>query len=64
MRKLVKRIEAAGLTVVLSKNGHWKVFQGGMLVGTLAGSASDHRSIRNSLADIRRATGISLKETR
>ena len=57
LRDLLKRIEAAGGTVEpsRSKTGHWKVYLAGVFVGTLAGTPSDWRSMKNALAQLRRA---------
>jgi hypothetical protein len=64
LRKLIKAMEANGLTVVLSKNGHYKVYRDGAMLAVIPGTTSDWRSIRNSIAQIRKATGIDLKESK
>jgi len=56
LRKVVKALEAQGFTVEQSRNGHYKVRNAeGVLVCTIAGTPSDGRSWKNSLAALRRA---------
>jgi predicted RNA binding protein YcfA (HicA-like mRNA interferase family) len=54
-RKLEKALKAQGFEVVPTKNGHKTVRKNGVRVTTLPGSASDHRTMKNCLADLRRA---------
>ncbi|WNA13635.1 HicA-like toxin [Mycobacterium phage Phayeta] len=52
---LIRLAEQAGATVEKSKNGHFKVYVEGRMVSVIAGTASDWRSIKNTLAALRRA---------
>jgi predicted RNA binding protein YcfA (HicA-like mRNA interferase family) len=55
MRKVIKALKAQGFDVLPTKSGHYTVrTKDGKRVTTLAGSASDHRSMKNALADVRR----------
>ena len=54
-KKLVKAIKAQGFTVVPTRGRHLRVIKDGRQVGVLAGTASDHRTWRNTIADLRRA---------
>ena len=55
MRKLIKALTEQGFEVVQSKRGHYLVLLEGRRVATLSGTASDFRSWRNGLAQLRRA---------
>ena len=55
MRKLIKALEDQGFEVATSKRGHYLVLLEGRRVATLAGTASDTRSLKNGLAQLRRA---------
>lgn len=52
---ILKALEAQGFTVRRTKRGHYFVTLGGKPVTTFAGTPSDWRSLRNSLAAARRA---------
>jgi hypothetical protein len=55
IKTLIKDFEAAGFEVRLTKgNTHPKVYQGGHLVTTLPSSPSDHRSLKNARAALKR----------
>jgi predicted RNA binding protein YcfA (HicA-like mRNA interferase family) len=64
IKNLIKDFEAAGFDVVLTKgNTHPKVLSNGHLVTTLPSSPSDHRSIKNAQATLRRlARNAALQE--
>lgn len=56
LRKLLKALEAQGFTVERTKGSHYLIRNAeGQAVATIAGSASDHRSMRNVLAYLRKA---------
>ncbi|ACM42253.1 hypothetical protein ATHENA_91 [Mycobacterium phage Athena] len=47
--------ENAGATVEKSKrNGHYKVYVEGRMIAVIASSASDWRSVKNTIANLRR----------
>lgn len=56
LRPVVKALEDQGFTVVQSTRNHYKVYNAkGRLVGTLASTPSDVRSMRNAIAYLRKA---------
>lgn len=55
LRKIVKALEAQGFEVETTSKGHLVVSRDGALVATFSGTASDWRSIRNTLARLKRA---------
>lgn len=55
MKELLRKLERQGCSIVRTKKGHYKVFLNGQWVTTLSGTPSDWRSIRNSLAPLKRA---------
>lgn len=55
LRKIIKALEAQGFDVEVSSRGHIIVSRDGSLIATFSGTASDWRSIRNSLAPLKRA---------
>lgn len=55
MRKLLKSLVKAGFEVKVTKKGHHAVYLEGRWVTTLSGTPSDHRSIKNGLAALKRA---------
>lgn len=54
-RKLEKALAAQGFEVTATKSGHKTVRLDGVRITTLPGSPSDHRSMKNCLAALRRA---------
>jgi hypothetical protein len=55
LRKIVKALEAQGFEVDVTSRNHVVVSRNGELIATFSGTASDWRSIRNSLAPLKRA---------
>lgn len=55
LRKIIKALEAQGFDVEINAKGHPMVYRDGALIATFSGSPSDWRSIRNSLAPLKRA---------
>lgn len=55
LKKVAKALEAQGFETRVSKKGHMIVTRDGRLVATFSGTASDWRSMRNSIADAKRA---------
>lgn len=55
LRKIVQALEAQGFEVVTTTKGHLKVLREGRVVAVFAGTPSDRRSWKNSLARARRA---------
>jgi len=55
LKKVVKALEAQGFEVRVTRRQHLVVLRNGRIVATFAGTASDWRSMRNSIADARRA---------
>jgi predicted RNA binding protein YcfA (HicA-like mRNA interferase family) len=56
LRSLIRALEDQGFTVQRTRRGHWLVRDAkGQAVATMAGTPSDHRSWRNSLARLKRA---------
>lgn len=55
-RDLFRALDAQGFTYRRTGTGHWQVRNpDGRVVTVMASTPSDHRSMRNSLADLRRA---------
>lgn len=54
-RALIKALQAQGFEVRTTRRGHHLVTKAGLVVASIAGTPSDYRSIRNSLAALRRA---------
>lgn len=54
LKMILKALESQGFDVARTKRGHWMVRKDGHLVTTFSGSASDWRSMRNSIAEARR----------
>ena len=62
MKAILKAAESNGCTVVATRNGHYKIMvKGGGIVHT-SGTPSDHRALRNTIAQIRRAGGPDLRQ--
>lgn len=55
LKKIVKALEAQGFEVKVTKRGHVIVTRNGHFVATFAGTASDWRGLKNSLARARKA---------
>lgn len=55
IRKIVKAAEKAGFECRELKSGHVQVFLDGVIVSTFPGTPSDHKSILNCLAPMKRA---------
>ena len=55
LKKILKAAQAAGFETCTTKKGHILVTKDGRRITTFAGTASDHRSIRNGIAALRRA---------
>lgn len=55
LRRIVKELQNQGFTVTTTKKGRHSVHLDDTFVTTFAGSASDHRAIKNGLAYARRA---------
>jgi biotin operon repressor len=55
IRKLCKELKNQGFNVRATRRGHLLVEREGVVVAGLAGTPSDHRSIKNSIAQLRRA---------
>lgn len=55
LKKLTKALEDQGFSVRVSKRGHILVFNADGLVATFSGTPSDWRSLKNSMAALRRA---------
>lgn len=55
LRKLIKALESEGYTVRKTKKQHYEVRDTqGFRVTTLPGTPSDHRTMKNSLAPLKR----------
>lgn len=55
IRCLIKALQQQGFEIRTTKRGHHLISKDGVIVASLAGTPSDYRSIRNSLAALRRA---------
>lgn len=55
LRKLIQDLEAQGFKVRATSNGHHFITKDGQPVTTMSGTASDHRSHRNAIAQLKRA---------
>ncbi|MCW2700580.1 MAG: Uncharacterized protein JWQ45_2115 [Blastococcus sp.] len=55
IRKLWKELTNQGFTVRATRRGHLLVQREGVVVAGLAGTPSDYRSLKNSIAQLRRA---------
>jgi len=55
LRDIVKGLEAQGFEVRTTSKQHLVVTRDGELIATFSGTASDWRSIRNTLAPLKRA---------
>lgn len=56
LRKLLKAVEDQGFTARRTSGGHWQIRgTDGRVVAVIAGTPSDVRSWKNTIADLRRA---------
>lgn len=55
IRKLSKELTAQGFQIRTTRREHLLVQRDGVTVAGFAGTPSDHRSIKNSIAQLRRA---------
>lgn len=56
LKKVLKEAEAQGFEVRQTRGSHYQVRDtDGRVVAVFAGTASDHRSIKNTIAALRRA---------
>jgi hypothetical protein len=55
LRKIANALEAQGFEVVTTRKGHLMVYRDGRWIGTFAGTPSDWRGVRNTLARLKRA---------
>ncbi len=55
LKKIVKALEDQGFECVITKRGHLLVLSNGRKVATFSGTASDWRSMKNGIADAKRA---------
>lgn len=55
LRKIVKALAEQGFDAQLSSKGHVIVRKDGRIVATFSGTASDFRSMRNGLANVKKA---------
>jgi len=55
LRKIVKALRAQGFTVEITAKQHVIVSREDRVIAVFAGTASDWRSLRNSLAPLKRA---------
>ena len=53
-RKVLDAAEKQGFTVTIKSNGHAEVRKNGAFVAVAAGTTSDHRSLKNLIAALRR----------
>lgn len=51
---LVRQLRAEGYETQMTKRGHVKVYWGDQVVGCVPGTPGDRRSLKNSLAQVRR----------
>lgn len=62
VNKFVRQARKAGVDIRRRKGTcHWSVYHDGHRCTTLASSPSDHRWLKNAVADIQRYTGINLR---
>ena len=54
-KKTLKSLREQGLSFTINHGGHIRILDGNKTVATLSVSASDRRSIKNTIAAIRRA---------
>jgi hypothetical protein len=59
---VLRRVEKLGYEVRRNGSGHVKVYDGDRLLVSMASTPSDHRSVRNTIATLRRA-GIDVRQS-
>lgn len=59
VKKLIKRLEKAGLECRTTRKNHIRVYLDGKVITTLSSTPSDSRTIRNALSQIK-AHGIEI----
>lgn len=55
LKKIIKALKAQGFEIEVTKKQHVMVFMNGRSIATFSGTASDWRSMQNSIADARKA---------
>ncbi|WP_330173013.1 hypothetical protein OG875_05040 [Streptomyces sp. NBC_01498] len=55
VRDLIKRVEAQGFEVARTTKGHYMVRKGGERVTLISGTPSNHHSLKNAKAQLKRA---------
>ncbi|GAB2746940.1 hypothetical protein [Sinomonas soli] len=55
IRKLCKELEGQGFDIRQTRRGHFLFEREGVVVAGMAKTPSDHRSIKNCIASLRRA---------
>ncbi|MBM4469834.1 hypothetical protein GS982_20560 [Rhodococcus hoagii] len=55
IKAILKEAEAQGFTLKVHTNGHISAYKDGVYAATFAGTGSDYRGAKNSLAALRRA---------
>ncbi len=55
LKKIAEALEEQGFETKITRRGHLAVYRDGRQVATFSGTASDWRSMKNSVADARRA---------
>lgn len=55
LKKIIKALRKQGFEIEVTTKQHVEVFRDGVKVTTFSGTASDHRSLDNSVSKARRA---------
>lgn len=55
LKKIAKALKSQGFEVEITARGHMLVYRDGHQVAVFSGTPSDWRSMKNSIADARRA---------
>jgi len=58
LKAITKELVRQGFNVCLTRRGHLLVKRDGVIVGCLPGTPSDHRSLKNGIATLRRVGGF------
>jgi hypothetical protein len=62
VRQLIKACKKQGIKIEATKSGHYKATRGGCSGSVIiAGTASDHLSIKNTIAQLRKTLGFKWK---